>query len=105
MIDLALNATFGFSDLPIKVMIRLGFTTILFASGYLAFSIAKKYIFGLDVESRFNGLLFTIILFSGVQLFSLGIIGEYVVRTFFQVKQRPLYIIAERIEKGNIIKE
>lgn len=103
MINLALNAIFGFSDLPIKVMIRLGLITILIAFGYLIFSIAKKYIWGIDVESGFNGLLFTITLFSGVQLFSLGIIGEYVVRTFFQVKQRPLFIIAERIENGEIV--
>lgn len=100
MMGLAFNAIFGFSDLPIKLMIRLGLLTICISIGYLIFSIVKKHIYGLDVESGFNGLLFTITLFSGVQLFSLGIIGEYVVRTFFQVKKRPLYIISEEIKNG-----
>jgi dolichol-phosphate mannosyltransferase len=43
-----------------------------------------------------------IILFSGVQLISIGIIGEYVLRIFFQVKNRPLFIVKEKIENKEI---
>ena len=45
-------------------------------------------------------MFIAIVLFSGVQLISIGIIGEYVLRIFFQVKNRPLYIIAELIRDG-----
>lgn len=98
MVSLAMNAIFGFSDIPIKLMTRAGVLTILFAFLYLVWSVIKKYVFHFDVENGFSGLLFAMILLSGVQLFSLGIIGEYVVRTFFQVKNRPLFLISNRIE-------
>ncbi|MEJ7589298.1 MAG: hypothetical protein WKI04_17210 [Ferruginibacter sp.] len=45
-------------------------------------------------------MIFAIVLFSGVQLLSLGIIGQYVNRIFFQVKQRPLFIVKSRITNG-----
>jgi hypothetical protein len=47
-------------------------------------------------------LIFAIILFSGVQLISLGIIGEYLARIYMQVKNRPLYIIGKKIIGGKI---
>lgn len=100
MFRLAMNAIFGFSDVPIKLMTRTGILTILIALSYLGYTLVKKYMTGHEVESGFSGLLFAIILLGGVQLLSTGIIGEYVVRTFFQLKQRPLFIISERIEKG-----
>jgi len=59
----------------------------------------------MPVVEGFTGLMFTIILFSGVQLLSLGIIGEYVVRIFFQVKQRPLFIIKRKIVDKEIVEE
>lgn len=46
---------------------------------------------------NFGTILFIIILFSGVQLFALGVIGEYVLRVFFQSKNRPLFIVKETI--------
>jgi polyisoprenyl-phosphate glycosyltransferase len=40
-----------------------------------------------------------------VQLFSIGILGEYILRIFFQVKQRPLYIVKSKILRGKVINE
>ncbi|MEO1654240.1 MAG: hypothetical protein AAFU64_11895 [Bacteroidota bacterium] len=62
-------------------------------------------IFWNNVPQGFTALLLTLTLFSGVQLISLGVIGEYVLRIFFQVKNRPLYIVQSRILKGEIIHE
>jgi dolichol-phosphate mannosyltransferase len=61
--------------------------------------LVRKFVIG-DVPSGFTALLFTIILFGGLQLIAIGIIGEYVLRIFFQVKNRPLYIVKERIKNG-----
>ncbi len=57
------------------------------------------------VPEGFTALIFAIILFSGVQLTSLGIIGQYVVRIFFQLKQRPLFIVKGKIIKGKPVDE
>lgn len=97
MLKLAFDAIYGFSDIPIKLMTRMGLLTIVFSFTYLIYSLLKKVFFG-GVASGFSGLLFSMILLSGVQLLSLGILGEYIVRTFFQTKLRPLFIVKETIK-------
>ncbi len=75
----------------------MGIATVLIALSYFGYTLFKRFVLGVPVIEGFTGLLFTIILFSGVQLVSLGIIGEYVLRIFFQVKGRALFIIKNRI--------
>ncbi len=96
LFKLAYNGIFNFSEFPVKLITNMGFISISISLIYLLYSIVKKYLYG-DVPQGFTALLFAIILFSGVQLISLGIIGEYVLRIFFQVKGRPLYIVKKRI--------
>lgn len=93
---LAYNGIFNFSEFPIKFMTNMGGLSILIALLYFITVLVKKFFFTQIIEG-FTALLFVIILFSGVQLFALGIIGEYVLRIFFQSKQRPLFIIKEEI--------
>ncbi len=96
---LAYNGIFNFSEFPIKFITYLGFLSVLFSLIYLGDTIIRKFVFG-TVPQGFTALLFVMILFSGVQLLSLGIIGEYVLRIFFQVKNRPLFIISKQIIDG-----
>ena len=56
-------------------------------------------VFGIDVPG-FPSLIVSITFFAGVQLISLGVLGEYVARLFQEVKQRPLYVVTERICDG-----
>lgn len=102
MTKLAFNAIYSFSDIPVKLMTRTGLLIILASIAYLLYSLFKKYFVG-GVASGFSGLLFSMILLSGVQLLSLGVLGEYIVRTFFQVKDRPLFIVKEKIKDRNLI--
>lgn len=97
LMKLAFNGIFNFSEIPIKFITKLGIFSVLISLIYFISTIIKK-IFYVDVPVGFTGLLFVIILFGGVQLISLGIIGEYIVRIFFQVKNRPLFIIKNRIK-------
>ncbi len=53
-----------------------------------------------NIPQGFTTLIFAIILFSGVQLLSLGLIGEYVLRIYNQVRNRPLFIIDKVIQGG-----
>lgn len=102
LFQLAFNGVFNFSEIPIKLITNLGLFTIFSSFCYLIYVIAKKLIYG-NVPEGFTGLLFVLVLFGGIQLLSLGLIGEYVLRIFFQVKQRPLFIIKEKVK--NRLKE
>jgi polyisoprenyl-phosphate glycosyltransferase len=97
LLGLAYNGIFNFSEIPVKFITRTGFITIILSLLYLGITLYKK-IFLNEVPEGFTALIMAIVLFSGVQLISLGIIGEYVLRIFFQVKNRPLYIVSSRFE-------
>ncbi len=97
--QLAYNGIFNFSEYPIKFITQLGAVTFGIALIYLIYNIIRLLVFG-DVPQGFTALLFMIVLFSGVQLMALGIIGEYVLRVFFQTKGRPLFIVREEIKNG-----
>src|SRR5205823_11250086 len=77
--NLAYNGIFNFSEYPVKLVTRLGLFSIGIAMIYLIQTLIKKYFFG-DVPQGFTAILFIIILFGGVQLIALGMIGEYVLR-------------------------
>ncbi|WP_109675492.1 glycosyltransferase family 2 protein [Dyadobacter jejuensis] len=96
LFQLAYNGIFNFSEFPIKFMSKTGAVAITISLIYFLIVVAKKLFFTQVIEG-FTALLFVIILFSGVQLLALGIIGEYVLRIFFQSKNRPLFIVKEEI--------
>jgi len=103
LMKLAYNGIFNFSEVPIKFITKLGISSVIVALLYFVSVLIKKFVLNSDVPVGFTGLLFMIILFGGVQLISLGILGEYIVRIFFQVKNRPLFIIKNRIKDKDII--
>jgi polyisoprenyl-phosphate glycosyltransferase len=102
LFNLAYNGIFNFSEFPIKFVTRLGFSAILMAIIYFIWVVIKKFYFQ-EVIEGFASLLFAIILFSGVQLIALGVIGEYVLRVFFQSKNRPLFILRGEIKNKEFV--
>jgi len=104
LIRLAYNGIFNFSDFPIKLITTLGFFTISVSLVFLMVVLIKKFFFN-SVPEGYTSLLLAITLFSGVQLISLGIIGEYIYRIFFQVKGRPLFNIKHKIIEKELINE
>ena len=74
----------------------LGLLISLFAFGYAALFLLKTLLFGIDVPG-FPTLIISVMFFAGVQLLSLGIIGEYLGRIYEEVKGRPLFIVAEEL--------
>jgi len=97
LVSLALNGIFNFSEFPVKFISNIGILTILVSLAYLILTLVKKFYYGI-VPEGFTGLMIVIILFGGVQLVSIGILGEYILRIFFQVKNRPLYIVKNHIK-------
>lgn len=96
LFKLAMNGIFNFSEFPIKFITFLGVSTMSISVIYFIMTLVKKFTIGY-VPDGFTAIIFLIILFGGVQLISIGIIGEYLIRVFFQVKKRPLFIIKELI--------
>lgn len=98
LFGLAFDGIFNFSDLPVRFITRLGIATILVSLIYIIYILIKKML-GLYVPEGFTTLIIAICLFSGVQLISIGVLGEYVLRIFNQVRNRPLFIIDKIITK------
>ena len=96
LFNLAFNGIFNFSEIPIKTITKLGLYSIVIGLLYFLYALFRKVFFN-DVPTGFLGLLFAIIMLGGVQLVSLGVIGEYILRIFYQVKNRPLYIVKDEI--------
>jgi dolichol-phosphate mannosyltransferase len=99
LFELAFNGIFNFSDFPVKFITRTGFITVVFSLIYFGYNIYRKLFYN-DVPQGFTATILAIILFSGVQLISLGLIGEYVLRIYNQVRNRPLFIIEKIIQEG-----
>jgi polyisoprenyl-phosphate glycosyltransferase len=93
---LAHSGIFNFSEFPVKFITRLGMLTILF-------SLYKRIVHPELVPEGFTMIIFLISLFCGVQLISIGLIGEYVLRIYEQVKQRPIFITDKIIKNKTTV--
>jgi polyisoprenyl-phosphate glycosyltransferase len=97
MIRFAMDAITSFSDIPLRIAAYLGFTVSAIAFIYAIIVIAFK-LFSLKPPAYTPGWASTIVavlFLGGVQLMSLGILGEYLGRVYDEVKGRPLYLISE----------
>jgi polyisoprenyl-phosphate glycosyltransferase len=97
LLRLALDGITSFSTVPIRLVTWLGFTLVVFCLGVLAWTLYTRF-FTHDAPTGWTSLLVVVLLLGGVQLLSLGIIGQYIARIFDEVKQRPLYIVAEVVQ-------
>ena len=97
----AIQGIISFNDRPLRVCIQFGFICLGLAILYLAFEL-MKYIFAPgDYVSGYFTTIAAIILFSGVQLIFIGILGEYIGKIYYEVKRRPHFIIEDtNIEKA-----
>jgi glycosyltransferase involved in cell wall biosynthesis len=94
--NFALDAVTSFSSMPLKVWSYLGLIISMCAFLYAMFLAGLKLFRGIDVPG-YASIMVAVLFFGGVQLISLGIIGEYLARTYNEVKGRPLYLVRERV--------
>ena len=92
LFNLAIEGITSFSTFPLRLSSILGFVTALAGFLYIIFLIIKTLMFGADIKG-YPTLLSVIIFLGGIQLLSLGVIGEYLGRIFNEVKNRPLYLV------------
>ncbi len=93
----ALDGLMSFSTLPLKVWTYIGLAVSAFSLLAALYYILQTIFHGIDVPG-YASLIVSIMFFAGVQMLSLGILGEYIGRIFAEVKRRPLYLVAERLE-------
>jgi undecaprenyl-phosphate 4-deoxy-4-formamido-L-arabinose transferase len=93
----AVNMTTGFTTLPLQFASLMGFGFAIFGLLVLLFVIGRYLIQGGSVPG-FPFLASTVAIFSGVQLFALGIIGEYLARMHFRLMERPSYVVRDETE-------
>ncbi len=94
LFDLAIQGITSFSIAPLKISAWMGFLFAISAFFYMGFIIFKTLYYG-DPVAGYPSLVSIILFLGGIQLMSLGIIGEYVGRTFIETKNRPLYFVNE----------
>jgi glycosyltransferase involved in cell wall biosynthesis len=92
----ALDGLVSFSTVPLRVWSYLGLVISLFAFCYAVIIFAKTIIYGIDAPG-FPSLIISVMFFAGVQLISLGVLGEYLGRMYEEVKGRPLFLVAEEL--------
>jgi glycosyltransferase involved in cell wall biosynthesis len=95
----AMNMMTGFSTVPLQVASLVGFLFTLFGMGVLAYVVVRYFLQGAPVPG-FPFLASIIALFSGAQLFALGIIGEYLARMHFRSMQKPPYVVRGEAGRG-----
>jgi len=96
LVAFGLNMLTGFTVLPLQLASLMGFAFAMFGLLVLCYVIVRYLIQGGSVPG-FPFLASTIAIFSGVQLFALGIIGEYLARMHFRLMERPSYVVRNEI--------
>ena len=94
--NFALAGITSFSTLPIRLGVYLGLFVSSCAFIYGMFVIFKTLVMGVDVPG-YASLLVAVLFIGGVQLFFLGLMGEYIGRIYTEVKNRPVYLVAEKL--------
>lgn len=97
LINSAMFMLTGYSTAPLRLASSVGFLFTLFGLGVLAYVLGRYLIAGGSVPG-FPFLASAIAIFSGAQLFALGIIGEYLARIFNRSVERPVYVVKETTE-------
>lgn len=92
LLNLAIEGLTSFTTAPLRISSVLGLAVSISAFVYIVFLVIRTLMYGTDVAG-YPSLMAVILFLGGVQLLSLGVIGEYIARIFNETKHRPLYFI------------
>ena len=94
LVELAIDGITSFTTAPLRISTYAGIAVSILAFIYLVYLVIRTVFLGVDLAG-YPSMMAVILFLGGVQLLSLGIIGEYIGRIFNETKQRPLYLIEE----------
>ena len=93
---LALDGITSASTMPLRVWSYVGVVIAFLSLVYASFLIIRTFLLGIDLPG-YASMMVAILFFGGLQLISLGVLGEYVGRILVETKQRPIYVVREKI--------
>ncbi len=93
----AIEGIVAFSTTPLRLSTYIGFLSSVISVLYLIFIIIQKLVWGIDVPG-YATIVVLVLFLGGLQLFCLGVLGEYMAKMYIQVKNRPVYIIKEHLK-------
>lgn len=100
-LNYAIDAFLSFNDKPLRICVNVGLFCVMIGILYLLWHFIAWLMNASNMVSGYFTTLFAIVLFGGVQLISIGVLGEYIGKIYYEVKNRPHFIVDET----NIIKE
>ena len=92
--NFALDGITAFSSLPLRIWSYIGAVCSLFSLLYMGILFTRTLIWGTDVNG-YPSIMCAVLFFGGIQLLSLGVLGEYIARIYRESKNRPLYVVRE----------
>lgn len=95
LLQYSIDGIISFSEFPLKLSTILGFISFVASISALIFIVIRALIFG-DPTSGWPSLVCIILALGGLQLLCLGVVGQYLGKTFLETKQRPIYIIKDK---------
>lgn len=101
-LNYAIDGILGFSTKPLRISTYLGMFSSFVAFIYAVIIIIEKIAYGIEV-SGYASIICVILLLGGLQLISIGILGEYLAKTYVETKKRPVYIIRKSLGFANKI--
>jgi glycosyltransferase involved in cell wall biosynthesis len=104
LVELAITGITSFSNVPLRVWGFIGFIISLVSLVYAIYIVTVTLIYGADLPG-FPTLAVALMFFGGIQLLSIGILGEYIARIFTEVKQRPVYLVEEKYGFDSSLRE
>ncbi len=99
LLKYAIEGIISFSTFPLKFVTGVGLVTSFASVLYLLVVIFQKLIFGIDVPG-YATIVVLVLFLGGIQLFCLGLLGEYLSKIYMQVKNRPIYVLKEHLGKN-----
>jgi glycosyltransferase involved in cell wall biosynthesis len=99
--NLALDGITSFSTVPLRVWSYIGFLISTLSFIYATTIILKTLVDGADVPG-YASIMVTVTFLGGLQLIGIGVLGEYLGRTYLETKRRPIYVIRKKIKKQEI---
>jgi polyisoprenyl-phosphate glycosyltransferase len=95
-IKLFIDSAIAFSYIPVRTMSVIGIVTACIGFLMTCFWIAQRIFFGIPIQG-WTSLMVILLVIGGIQMIMLGLIGEYIWRTFDETRKRPTYIVDQRI--------